>query len=156
MVNKPTANYPSAENTLLFSGAKFSFLIDGENTGGQYAVMLIEKIKGLEPPPHLHTNEDEYFFLLEGEVTYVVSDEVIHASPGTYIHIPRGVQHAFSVKTDKAKVLAFICPAGLEKFFKKMSVPVPENYTGAIQSPSPDEMQHMLSVAEEYGIKFHM
>lgn len=156
MVSKPNAKQPTAENTFLFSGAKFSFLINGEDTNGQYAVMLIEKLKGLEPPPHTHTNEDEDFFLIEGEVTYVVGNEVIHATPGTYVHAPRGVQHVFSLKTDKAKVLAYLHPAGLERFFKEMSVPVPENHTTVIQSPSPDEIQRLFSAAEKYGIKFNV
>jgi quercetin dioxygenase-like cupin family protein len=156
MVSKPIANQSTAENTLLFSGAKFSYLINGEDTDGRYAVILIEKLKGLEPPPHTHMNEDEDFYLLEGEVTYVVGTEVIHATPGTYVHAPRGVQHVFSVKTDKAKVLTFIQPAGLEKFFKELSVPVPENYTAVIQPPSPDEIQQLFSIAKKYGLTFHI
>ncbi|MFD1861424.1 cupin domain-containing protein [Planococcus chinensis] len=155
MVSKPIAKQPTAENTFLFSGAEFSYLINGEDTDGKYAVVIVEKLKGLEPPPHTHTNEDEDFFLLEGEVTYMIGGEVIHATPGTYVHAPKGVQHTFSVKTDKAKVLTYLHPAGLEKFFKEWSVPIPENRT-AIQPPSSDEMQQLLSAAGKYGIKFHI
>lgn len=123
---------------------------------GQYAVLQVEKVKGLEPPPHKHTHEDEDFFILEGEVTYYIGDEVIHATPGTYVHAPRGVQHSFSMRSERAQVLVLLHPAGLEQLFKELSEPMPENYSPIIAPPPPEEIERQISTAAKYGIIFEV
>jgi quercetin dioxygenase-like cupin family protein len=109
MVHLPFARKASKENTVLFlGGMKASFLVDGEDSQGQYCLIHMEERKGLEPPPHIHTREDEAYYVLEGEVTYHIADRVIHATPGTYVFAPRGIEHTFSLKTEQANVLVLL------------------------------------------------
>lgn len=117
----------------------------------------MEEWKGLEPPPHIHTREDEAFYVLEGEVTYYVGEEAIDASPGTYVYAPRGIQHTFSLKTEQAKVLVFAYPSGFENFVKELSVPLPESMPPIpIGPPSPEDVQKLISIAAQYGIEIHV
>ncbi|MEW9671289.1 cupin domain-containing protein [Ammoniphilus sp. 3BR4] len=158
MVHVPFARKASKDNTFLFlGGIKASFLVDGADTQGQYAVVQMEERKGLEPPPHIHTREDEAFYVLEGEVTYYVGDEAIDASPGTYVYAPSGIQHTFSLKTEQAKVLVFAYPSGFENFVKELSVPLPEHMPPVpIGPPSPEDVQKLNSIAAQYGIEIQV
>lgn len=155
MVFRPFERKAAKDNTVLFlGGIKASILVEGEDTQGKYSVIQMEERKGLEPPPHIHTREDEAFYVLEGEVTYYVADEVIHAAPGSYVYAPRGIQHTFSLKTEQAKVLVFTYPSGFEKFVLEMSVPVPEHLPAVpVAPPTPEYVQRLISIAAQYGIE---
>ena len=63
------------------------------------------------PPPHIHSREDESFFVLEGEIEFQVGDEKITARPGTFIQGPRGIAHSFKNNTQlPARMLVFVDP----------------------------------------------
>jgi quercetin dioxygenase-like cupin family protein len=71
------------------------------------------------PPLHIHPNQDEYFYVLEGEYQFQVDQEKYRLSPGDTIFLPRNIQHAFIQLTEKAKVLVSYSPAGkMESFFE--------------------------------------
>ncbi len=70
--------------------------ISGRDTGGSFSVVEHPMEPGtLGALPHTHTNEDEYSFVLEGEVGVLIGDDEYRATPGTYILKPRGVPHTF-------------------------------------------------------------
>ncbi|MCR2822071.1 cupin domain-containing protein [Lederbergia panacisoli] len=154
MLHLPFAREASEDNTLLFlGGVKASFLVDGDDTQGRYSVIQMVERKGLEPPPHIHDNEDETFYVLEGEVTYFVEDKAIHATPGTYVYAPRGIRHTYALKTEEAKVLDTTYPSGFENFVKELSVPVPEILPPIPDGPpSQEEVEKLVSIAAKYGI----
>jgi len=156
MSNQPFSRQVSEDNSFLFLGNKVSLLVMGEDTQGQYAMIQTEERKGFEPPPHVHTREDENFYVLEGEVTYFIADKVIHATPGTFVHAPRGIQHTFKLNTEQAKVLVSVYPSGFEKFVKELSIPVPEQMPPALEPPSPEEVQRLISIAKKYGIEMNI
>jgi len=154
MVHNPFARKASKDNTFLFlGGIKASILVNGEDTLGQYSIFQMEERKGLEPPPHIHTREDEAFYVIEGEVTYYVGDEIIHATPGTYVYAPRGIQHSFTLKTEQAKVLVFAYPSGFENFVIELSGPVPEQLPPIpVGPPDPEDVKKLIAIAAQYGI----
>ncbi len=96
----------------------FSFLVTGEESGGSYSTMEIlvapDKGAGL----HVHENEEEQFYILEGQLTYWVGDKTFQVSAGDFVHIPRGMTHGFMNGNTPAKLLATFSPAGPEKVFK--------------------------------------
>ncbi len=142
---------------MLCLGIKASILVEGEDTQGQFAIIETEERKGFEPPPHIHTREDEAFYVLEGEITYYVADKVIHATPGTYVYAPRGIEHTFKLNTEQAKVLVSVYPSGFEKFVKELSVPVPEQLPPVPDGPpDAEEVQKLISIAAKYGIKINI
>ncbi|TJY43856.1 cupin domain-containing protein [Cohnella pontilimi] len=157
MSSIPFSRQVSEDNSFLFLGNKVSLLVLGEETQGQYAIIQTEERKGFEPPPHVHTREDENFYVLEGEVTYFIADQVIRATPGTYVHAPRGIEHTFKLNTDLAKVLVSVYPSGFEKFVRELSIPVPDQMPSALEGPpSPEEVQRLISIAKKYGIEMNM
>src|SRR6476659_8204106 len=76
-------------------GDHYTFLVTGEETGGAYFVMeaLVPPEGG--PPPHIHTKEDETFYVLEGQIEFLLGEELIVAGPGDFVSIPRGTVHRF-------------------------------------------------------------
>ncbi len=98
-------------------GHKITHKISGEDTDGSYSLMEVE-LNGDGPPQHIHKNEDEAFYVLEGEVKFLLGEHTSIARAGAFVRIPRGTRHAFCrVEKKNAKILAMFTPAGFEKFF---------------------------------------
>lgn len=67
------------------------------------------------PPIHLHEEEDDSFYVLEGEITFVVEDDELVAGPGTFVLVPPGVRHTFANRGDTvARMLNIHAPAGFD------------------------------------------
>jgi len=76
----------------------------------------------LAAPAHVHENEDEYSYVLEGEVGFEIGDEVFTAGPGQLVAKPRGIWHAFWNATDApARLLEVISPGGFEGYFAELA-----------------------------------
>jgi quercetin dioxygenase-like cupin family protein len=73
---------------------------------------------GEEPPLHVHKNEDEWFYMLEGEVTFHVGQENHRGSAGAFVSFPRGIPHTFSVESPAARFLVMNTPGGFEHMFE--------------------------------------
>jgi len=99
------------------------FMLGGDQTGGRFA--LVEHplpARSLGAPVHTHHDEDEFSFVLQGEVQVQIGARVITAGEGTLITKPREVPHAFWNASDApARVLELISPAGLENYFAAMA-----------------------------------
>lgn len=94
--------------------------ISGSDTDGSLAVFeqTGQTPKG-GPPLHIHTKQDEWFYILEGEYLFQVGEERFQMSKGDTIFLPRNIQHAFVQLTEKARVIVSYLPSGkMEEFFK--------------------------------------
>ena len=101
-------------------GARFMFSDQPE--GGFSLVEHPIAPRGLAAPMHVHEREDEYSYVLEGEVGVQVGDEVVVGKPGDLIFKPRGIWHAFWNASDApACLLEIISPAGFERFFAEVA-----------------------------------
>ena len=68
------------------------------------------------PPAHVHDDEDDAFYILEGELVFEVEGDEIVAGPGTFVLVPPGVEHTFGNRTDsEVKLLNIHAPAGFDK-----------------------------------------
>src|SRR5215211_4978867 len=114
---------PDEGETVWLRKLGIRFMIGGEETDGNFA--LVEHPIGpraLAAPMHTHEHEDEYTFVLEGEVGVQIGEEVLVARPGDLVFKPRGVPHAFWNATDKpARALEIIAPAGFEGYFSEVA-----------------------------------
>ena len=72
---------------------------------------------GEEPPLHVHHAHDEWFYLIEGEMTFHVGNENFRGQKGSFVSFPRGIPHTFSVDSGSAHFLVFNTPGGFEKMF---------------------------------------
>lgn len=93
------------------------------DTAGQYSLLEITAPAGLQTPLHIHYDEDEGFYVLEGSVTILVGDETVELGPGQHAFGPRDVRHKFIVGPDGARMLWVLTPGGFEDFVADVSVP---------------------------------
>lgn len=84
----------------------------------QIGLMELEGSPGVEPPMHLHRNEDEWYYVLDGQVTFHVGEEDYEGRPGSLVFLPRAVPHTFSIRTPSARMLLLNAPGGFERMFE--------------------------------------
>jgi quercetin dioxygenase-like cupin family protein len=84
----------------------------------QIGLMELEASPGVEPPLHVHRNEDEWYYLLDGTVTFHVGEETYHGQPGSLVFLPRAVPHTFTIETPSARMLLLNAPGGFERMFE--------------------------------------
>ncbi len=93
-------------------GRSFSLKLRGGETGG--SIMMFESTApaGTKSRFHLHHDSDEVAYVLSGEVTFKIGDQITVAGPGTCAFMPRGVPHAWkSTGAETARVLFLYTPA---------------------------------------------
>ena len=128
------------------------FMIGGEETRGNLG--LVEHPIGpraLAAPMHTHEHEDEYTYVLEGEVGVQIGEEILVARPGDLVFKPRGVPHAFwNVAGEPARALEIIFPAGFERYFAELAPLLPPANEG------PLDEEAVGAVREKYGLEMDM
>jgi quercetin dioxygenase-like cupin family protein len=144
---------PGEGRTIGVVGDLYRFLAVGEETAGRYALCEAVVPPGGGPPPHVHSREEEGFYILEGEITFFVDGKRIVAQAGMFANMPVGTPHAFKNETDRAaRMLISVAPAGLEKMFFEVGQPIPEGGQTATP-PTKDEIDRLLAAAPRYGIQ---
>jgi quercetin dioxygenase-like cupin family protein len=81
-------------------------------------VMELTGSPGVEPPMHSHRHEDEWYYVLDGEVTFHVGGETHDAQPGSFVFLPRAVPHTFTIQSPTARILLLNAPGGFERMFE--------------------------------------
>ena len=142
--------------TIAVVGDVYRFLATGEDTDGKYAMWEAIVPPGGGPPPHVHSREEEGFYILEGEITVHIGDKRIVTTAGMFANMPVGAPHSFKNESDKpAKMLITVAPAGLEQMFFEVGVPLAEGATTALQ-PKKEEIEKLLAIAPRYGVEIRL
>lgn len=123
-----------------------------ETTDGRVAVIEHLGPRGAGSPLHVHSREDEWFYITEGEVTFWVGGEVTAAPAGSFVYGPRGIQHTFEISSDEARFLLVAEPAGFETFVRAVGEPAQALTIPPPPSEPPDPAQ-LASMAAEYGVE---
>jgi mannose-6-phosphate isomerase-like protein (cupin superfamily) len=122
-------------------------------TGGAYSLTEHLMTAASNPPTHVQTDEEEAWYVVDGEVEFEVGGQVAVAAPGTFALVPRGVPHCFRVLTPTARVLV-ICsgkPAdNLEHFFHTMGDPATAR---VLPVPAPPDEARLLELTARDGIE---
>jgi mannose-6-phosphate isomerase-like protein (cupin superfamily) len=156
MSHKPTVRLPAQGRTIAVVGDVYRFLATGEDTDGKYALWEAIVPPGGGPPPHVHSREEEGFYILEGEITLHIGDKRLVTTAGMFANMPVGTPHSFKNESDKpAKMLITVAPAGLEQMFFEVGVPVVQGATTAAP-PKKEEIEKLLAVAPRYGIEIRL
>ena len=104
------------------------------------------------PPPHIHSREEEAFYILEGEIVFQVDEQRIVAKAGTFANMPVGSLHSFKNETNStAKMIISVAPAGLEQMFFEIGQPIADGESPA--PPTKEEIDKLLKVAPRYGVE---
>jgi len=126
-------------------GDKQTFKLTSKDTNGLFT--LIEEVNppGTMIPPHVHTNEDEIFKVLEGELEVTVGDETTILKAGDLAFAPKNVPHTWKVVGDQdCKTILSVFPAGLELMFEELgNLP-----------PGPPDFAKVSEICGRYGISF--
>jgi quercetin dioxygenase-like cupin family protein len=131
---------------------RISFLANKADTGGVFGVWLDETPPAFGPPRHVHSLEEEGFYLLEGDAVFHSGDQTFEAKPGTYFNLARGIPHAWEV-TPKApgKLLTLVVPGGHEGFFAELGTPIDKEPPPADKRP---EIVEINRIAAKYGVAY--
>ncbi len=137
---------PGKGNAVQIGGLGVVFKLSGADTGGHVSVVEHPLAPGaLAGPRHTHHNEDEVSYILEGEITVEVGDQVIQAPVGTLIFKPRGIPHTFWNQTSApARLLEIILPSGLEKYFEELAE--------LVKFGPPPDMSLLVNLAQRYNL----
>jgi quercetin dioxygenase-like cupin family protein len=100
-----------------YAGHLFDWKLLGKASGGAFALAEVTGWQGGEPPPHVHDREDEFFYILDGKVTFKIGEQMIDAGPGGFVWAPRKVPHAFMFDTPTVRMLIGFLPAGQDEVF---------------------------------------
>ncbi len=140
---------PDEGATVLEGGFGVVLKLAAAETGDSFAVVEHPLAPGvLGSPPHTHTNEDEYSFVVEGTVGVMVGEEVYEAGPGSYVIKPRDVPHAFwNAGPEAARIVEIISPAGFERYFEELAE--------ALSAGGPPDVPRLEGIAGRYGLTFH-
>ncbi|SNY74727.1 Cupin domain-containing protein [Paractinoplanes atraurantiacus] len=122
------------------------FKLWGEDTGGALAIVEHPFPVGALVAPHMHTREDEYSIVTEGEIGFRSGDREVVLGPGGYITKPRGELHAmWNAGAVPARMTEIITPAGFEHFFREVA---------EILAAGPAAAGQGADLAERYGLRF--
>ena len=147
----PIALQPDEGEALWFLGVLATIKATAESTNGRVAVIEHLAPRGSGSPLHVHHNEDEWFYVTEGELTFWTGGQVTTASAGSFVYLPRDVPHTFLVSSPEARFLLVVEPAGFEGFVREMSEPADQRTLppATVQPPSPEQM---TATAAKYGL----
>src|SRR5215211_7166592 len=126
-----------------YMGNLFGILADSGETGGRFALIETLSRKGTEPPRHTHRNEDEAWYVLEGEVSFYIGDETRRATPGS-----------FGFETEVIRMLILLAPGGPEEHFRDRRFSEPAQALTLPPPPEgPPDVAALVADMERYGVE---
>lgn len=131
-------------------GMLLTFKALGADTGDRLWALEGRAQYGAAPPLHVHTLEDEVWFVLNGAIELTAGDEVRVLGPGGFAYVPRGVAHTFRIVSPEARWFGVGTPAGLDRWFYETSEPV-----GSAMLPpaptGPPDIDALIASLRRYG-----
>ena len=145
------SSIPSSR-TVSVVGDRYTIVVTGEETGGALAMMDFHVPVNHGPPPHVHSREDETFYVLAGEFEFTVGGQTQCLVTGQSLVAPRHVPHAFrNVGASAGRMIVVVTPAGLEKFFAEVGVPLPSADSPPLE-PTAADLARLMEAAPRYGL----
>jgi quercetin dioxygenase-like cupin family protein len=120
--------------------------ISSRDTGGAFTVFEGRIMPFQGPPLHLHRDQDESWYVVEGEFKFEVDGQAIYASTGATVFAPRGSRHTFqNIGTAAGVIVTTVIPGGLDVFFEEIEAAAPRG-----TAPDPAKM---LPIYEKHGLE---
>src|SRR3954454_11519229 len=127
--DRAQAGYALASNegeALWLLGMLQTVKIGRDDTNGAYGLLEIVVPEGVGSPWHVHPEEDEWFYVLEGAMSFWVADTHLTLTAGSFAFGPKGVPHTFYAEAGGAKALVGFAPMQFEGFLREVGEPAPE------------------------------
>jgi mannose-6-phosphate isomerase-like protein (cupin superfamily) len=105
---------------LCYLNGRFDCKVSAKDTGGDLCIYDTVRTERGDPPLHIHHDQDEWFFVREGEFVFQVGAQMYRLGPGDSVFAPRKVPHAFANVSDTGRLLIVYQPAGtIEQLFRE-------------------------------------
>jgi len=115
-------------------------LVAGSATDNRLALLEIHETAGRGTVRHVHEHEDEVVYVLEGELTFQIGEEIHRVWPGSCLVLPRGIEHGYVIESGLARLLVAVAPAGLEGLLDEVA------------RIDRADVERLITVAARYGI----
>ncbi|WP_263357879.1 cupin domain-containing protein [Acidicapsa ligni] len=149
----PFARGAQLENTLFYMGSLMSVLVSSKESGGRLCLLEYRSQPGHEPPPHIHLEQEELLYILEGEVEVYAPGQKSYVGAGQCLFIPRGQAHAWYVLTDELRMLILTQPGGLDSYFETMGTPATSlELPSAATTYAMDDPSRAIRIGAEFGM----
>ncbi len=114
--------FDSGEGKLLSArGSAMFFKATRESTNGAFSFMERSLPPGgRKPPPHIHTNCEEAFYVLDGEIEFFLGEETVMGRPGSFVHVPGGISHTFGNAAKTPSRLLIIHAPAMDSYFEEL------------------------------------
>lgn len=136
------------EKLFRFLGIPTVVLASGQLTQNSFG--LVEHLAaepGFASPLHVHTREDESFYIISGETAFVLDGKWHRATAGAFVYGPRNIPHGFKIIGDKpCRLLILAAPSGFEQFVLELATPLDA-------PPAPPDIEKLVATAATYGIQ---
>jgi len=147
---RPIVLEPDEGEALWFNNDLLTFKATGAETNG--AFVLVEELarRGKVTPLHVHPDEEETFYVLEGEALFHLDGSERSLGAGGFVSVPRGMPHAYLVTSEVARSLVLVTPGSgaMEAFFRDAGEAAPER---ALPAESPLDIERIGAAAERTG-----
>ena len=149
---EPAVVGPGEGDAYWFLGTLATIKASAESTGGGVGVIENLAPQGCGSPLHVHSREDEWFYVIEGELTFWVDGRRSVAPAGSFVFGPKGLPHTFIVSSDMARFLLVVEPAGFEGFVRALGQPAA---TLGIPAPAtePPDVEGLTRLAATFGVE---
>ena len=141
---------PDEGEALWFNNDLLTFKATGAQTGG--AFVLVEEVarRGKVTPLHVHPDEEETFYVLEGQALFHLDGSERSLDAGGFVSVPRGVPHAYLATSEVARLLILITPGGgaMEAFLRDAGEPAAER---VLPAEAPLDIERIAAAAERTG-----
>jgi quercetin dioxygenase-like cupin family protein len=141
--------FQAGEGKLLSArGSAMFFKATQASTSGAFSFM--ERTlppSGRKPPPHIHTNCEEAFYVLDGEIEFFLGDETVLGRPGSFVHVPGGVSHTFGNAVNTPSRLLIIHAPAMDSYFEALQA----LWSGQVPPSAADEKALMKRHGMEPG-----
>jgi quercetin dioxygenase-like cupin family protein len=149
---EPSLVGPDEGEAYWFLGALATIKASAESSGGGVAVIEHLAPQGHGSPLHVHTREDEWFYVLEGELTFWVDGQLSVAQAGSFVFGPKGLAHTFIVSSQEARFLLVTEPAGFEGFTRALGQQA-ERREIPPPATEPPDVDGLTRLAETFGLQ---
>lgn len=146
----PYAFGPDEGEALWFTEQLIIIKAAAEQNENQFSLFEQSAPEGSATPFHVHPEDDESFYVLDGVLTFYLEDgSTIPASAGSFVHVPGGNGHAFRVDSKTARMLILTTPQH-ERFIRAASKPA---QAWTLPPHAPPDMEKITAAAREYGVE---
>jgi mannose-6-phosphate isomerase-like protein (cupin superfamily) len=142
----PLVDTPAASEWLSLGPISARLLVRSQSVGGAFGLIESPIEAGvLAAPMHVHSKEDGWWYVLEGNFAAQIGDETVEAESGAFVHGPRGIAHTYwNPGPGSARYLELFAPGGLEEYFQQIA---------ALLAADPPEILKILELPASYGLE---